>query len=497
MDSHQLPFELTITAATDWLESISHLNCVNSAEQLYKAIKRLRSIDSETTTVLNILLLLTPTILSVCSTIELSFLADTDNKTTNNSRKIEKLCFQLLKHYVLAVSHIASTKTIPEKDQCTAIYMALQLIGFSQRLSAIVHQLPTPSLWKKMGELYTLAQDNNILQQEIKHSIKDFNSQKSIESTLKCTLLFSILAPYQCTSSQIKTLFLFAQQHSNLLNINTQETNDCYFWNPESESPPHRDSTQISDTRITINTRELLPLAQSTDLSTVVDKDVLTHITNQLSAYEELINSVTPSMLMINHLFVGLTDISEYLQKISKLNKIQQLSSQYTETKPKDAFSTMSATFDQGASNSGSKDSLLESAITAKILKTKNDQFVITETNQIDFQVGNIILFCKSDNKTELGIIRQLKTTNQSGTTHTLIEKAPGIPSLELISSPELTDKRALAVNNGKSEPIFFLAPCKLSNGTRIISTTEKNFTLDKLVDFSPYFMKYLTTNDY
>lgn len=499
MDSHQLPFELTITAATDWLQSISHLNCINSADQLNKVIKQLRTIDTETKTVLDILLLLTPPILSVCSTIELSFLSDTGNKTTIKSRKIEKLCFQLLKHFVLAVSHITCSKTLSEKDKCIAIYMAIQLIGFSQRLSAIVHQHSVSSLWEKLGDLYILAKENNILNQEVDHKIKDFNNQACIESALKCTLLFSILAPYQCSTVQVKAIFLFTQQYGNLLHFGTHETSGSFFWNPESESAPHQDCKQISDTSINISTKELLSFTQSSDHSTLVDSEVLTHIITQLSTYEDLINSVIPSMLIINHFFIGLTNISEYLKKIVKLNKIQQFSSQYIETKSNDVFSVMPmpATFEKSDLSSSNNENLLKNASSAKILQTKNNQFVIAETNQIDCKIGNIILLCNSENSSELGIIRQIKTTNQSGTLHTLIEKIPGIPSPELINNPGVANKQALIINNGNSNPAFFIAPCKLSNGTRIMTTTEKNYTLDRLVDFSPYYMKYLTTNEY
>jgi hypothetical protein len=95
------------------------------------------------------------------------------------------------------------------------------------------------------------------------------------------------------------------------------------------------------------------------------------------------------------------------------------------------------------------------------------------------------------ENTLELGIIRQQKTTNQSGTTHTLIEKIIGIPSTELISNAEITEKQILVVNNKNLKPTIFLPPCKLSNGTKMTSSSGKSYTLDQLINYSSFYLHY------
>lgn len=489
MNSNQLPFEINIAAASKWLQSLNHLNSVNSADQLNKVVIQLKSIDIRPEEVLKILLLLTPTILSVCSTIEQSFLVESEKKAANKSRKIEKLCFQLLKHFISAISHIACTKTSLKKDQCLAIYMTLHIISFNQRLSAVLHLPPTPSIWKTIGELYSLAKENNILSLEVNHQIKEFHNQTSIECAIKHILLFSILSPYQCSTIQIKALFIFAQYHANLLDLNTKKTNGhCYFWDPQSKSQPFRDSEQDRSTSIIISTSELLSFIQSTNHSTFLEKQALAHAINQLSAYKELIDSALPSRLVINHIFIGLTETLEHLKKTSKLNKIQQLSLQFTEEKPKDA---PLVSFEQNSSNYSNEENLLEKAKAVKIIQTKNDDFIVTEASNLDCHIGNIILRCKDDNSLELGIIRQQKTTNQSGTSHTLIERVIGTPSPLISSNPEITDKRILIVKNENSSPTIFLAPGKLSNGTKITPSSENSYILDQLIDYSQFYTHF------
>lgn len=494
MDSYQLPFELTTKAATDWLHSISHLKNINSASQLNKAIKQLKLIDKQEKLVLDILLLMTSTVLSTCSTIELSLATDRGIKATAKSRKIEKLCNQLLKQFSLTISHLTCKKSFTTENQQDAIYIALQTIGFSQRLSATLHQPPSSSLWKKTGELYFLAQNKSILSQEIKHQIKEFNNQSTIESVIKRNLLFSIFAPYQCPPIQINTLFLFTQQHSNILGLNTSKTKGChYLWNPLSHAPPHQDCEQKEVTALNIDTSKTLALCQSTSLSSHIDKKTLSHMVNQLTGHEELINTVLPSMLDINHYFIGLPEISDFLTTISKLNKIQLLSSQYTEYQPEDPLFTTPASFEKSTSSSSSKENLLEEAKSTKILQTKDDTFIVAETNKIDCHIGETFLICKSVNSFELGIIRQLRTTNQSGTIHILIEKITGIPSLLQIETPEIPGRCALIIQNEHSSPILILPPCKLSIGSEILSSSGKSYFLDKLIDYNAYGMHYLT----
>lgn len=492
----KLPFKLSTDATADWLQSLSQLSSVNSANQLNKAVKQLRSIKTDTGKVLEILVQLTPTVLYICSNIEATL-----QKGSDKSQKIEKLGIQLLRNLSLAFCSYTTQDTISTDKKNQAIYIALQLIGYTQRLAAIFHQFPSATLWKKTGELYTLANGRNILKQLITHKIRDFKNLTTAEDVLKRNILFAILAPYQHNSSEVKELFSISEQHSHLLKLNTENSPDNIFcWDLESEIPPHtKDSThQQSDSHIKINATELLSLLRSTNFSFALDKETLALIIEKISGYKDPINTSVPSALIINHLIVGLGNISTYLEKLEKLNKIERLSSQIIDSNPIKKMSLepmehekshLNPATDFKPSNNSLK--LLQGVPAVKMLQTKKDQYIIAETNPINSAIGDIILLCLPNLNLGIGIIRQIKLTNQSGTIHILIEKTSGIITAHLIDPPEASAKHIIVIQKDNSTRELFIAPSKLSNGTQIKSASGQSFTLDSLIDFSPFYMHY------
>jgi len=501
MTTKKLPFELTEDSTTDWLQSLNQQNIVSSANQLNKAIKQLRLIHKDDENVFNILILLTPTALFFNSTIESSLLAETNKKTSETPQKVEKLCIQLLRNLSLAVCNFANNESISPEKQNLAIYVALQLNAFSQRLCSIYHQFPSTTLWRKTGELYTLALERHIFQQEIKHKIKGLENQSTIEAILKQQLLFTILASYRYSTSEIIEISSISKSYAHLLNLSTENaTKSIFSWDPNADTPPC--SVNITQPQkkldITIDTDAFLSLIQSSDFSSSLSKESLTHIISQLSAYTEIINSSIPSPVpTIKHLIIGITEISNFLDKVGKLNKIQQLS-QEIDIASSSKMTLEPMEFEKNYLRPApvldplhNRDSVLANIKAVKILQPLNDQYIIAETDPIACEIDNLVLLSDAELKFNLGIIRHIKTTNQSGTTHILIEVIPGSPSSHLIKTPETAKNQIITCYNDDSRPELFIAPCKFSNGTQLTLSTENELRLNELTDYSPFFMRY------
>ena len=501
MTTKKLPFELTEHSTTEWLQSLNPKNNVNSANQLNKVIKQLRLIKKQDENIFNILILLTPTALFLNSTIESSLLAEANKKNTEKPLKIETLCIQLLRNLSLAFCNFAEKESLSYENQNLAAYLTLQLIAYTHRLSSIYHQYPSTTLWKKTGELYTLALERNIFQQEIKHKIKGLENQSTIEAILKQNLLFAILAPYHYSTSEIIELFSVAESHAHLLNLSTENaTKNVFSWNPENDTPPcTANLTQPKkESSINIDIDEFLSLVQSSTFSCSLAKESLTHIIDQLSGYTKIINATIPSSVpIINHLMIGTAEITNFLEKVNKLSKIQQLSTEADIASPeKMALEPMEfeksylrpAPVLKGLCN---KDSLLANIKAVKIIQSKNNQYLIAETNPIDCAIGDMTLISDAELKFTLGIIRQIKTTNQSGTTHILIEKISERPSSYLVTAPEIPNNQIIISYNDDSKAELFIAPCKFSNGTQLTLSTGDNLRLKEMSDYSPFFMRY------
>lgn len=505
MTINKLPFELSEDSTVNWLQSLSLLSSVNAADQLNKTIRQLRSTDTDANKIIRVLIQLTPTVLYLSTDIESSNQLESKQKPREKSRKIEKLCILLLRNLSLAFFTLATKKTLQEDESNQCLYIALQLIGRTQYLATIFHQFPSSTLWGKTAEIYSFAQNRNILQLEIKHKIIDFKSLPTIESVLKRNILFSVLEPYKYPDKLIKELFSISGHHAHFLGLNTKtSTDNAFSWNSNSKQPPYLSNNiqPTSNTTLGINTHELISFIQSKSFSSSLEKDALNRILLQISGYKTIINSPLPSTFDINHLIVGLAPITEYLKKTGKLNKIQKLSSQVVDNSAINEMSleplesqkthtSLTSTF-----SSSSNPLLSEAGAEAvKILQLKNKQYIIVETKPITCSIGDITLFCASVHKPELGVIKQIKITNQSGTNHILIEKIPGVPTSQLIESPDTIENQLIIIPHQNSKAEIFIAPSKLYNGALIKLSSEENFSLDKLIDYSPYFMHYQTQN--
>ncbi len=499
MTTTKLPFELSEESTTSWLQSLSQLSSVNSANQINKVIKQLRAINTDADKIFRILIQLTPTVIYISTDIESSHQTESNKNANDKSRKVEKLCIQLLRSLSLAFYAFTTKKSFPDDEKNQCLYIALQLIGRTQRITAIFHQFPSTTLWKKTGEIFISAQNRNVFQQQIKHKIKDFKSLSTIEAVLKRNILFSIFAPYQQHADLIQELFSIAKQHAHLLNLNTTYTTENAFsWNINSTHPPYTTgSAQLrSDSIIGINTNELLSFTQSTSFSSSLKKEALEYIVCQISGYRELINSPVPSDFVINHLLVGFIDILEYLEETERLNKIQQISSQLAKTASSNynllnPVELKNNQFSLNQNTPNSSDNFLSEAEVVKILKIKNNQYLIAESNPMACSIGDLTLLCASNHPPELGIIRQIRITNASGTNHILIEKITGTPLSGRINAPETIENQIILIQTKKSSSEVFIATNKFSNGTLVKLVSEESFTLDKLIDHSPFYMRY------
>lgn len=500
MTPPSLPFQLSSEATAKWLQSLSQLNSINIASQLNTVIKTLRSSDQDIESTLKILIQLTPTVLHVSSVIEDSVTAETTIKPNNKSQKIEKLCVQLLKNLSLAFYLVSHKKLSSEHEKSQSIFFAIQLIGYTQRMATIFHQIPSASLWKKTGEIYSLALNQNTLQQPIKHKVSHLKNLSTFEAVLKRNLLFSISAPYQHSSKNIKNLFSIAEKYSYLLHLSPDNRDDHFFyWNFNSAQSPDTKNKieQQNNHTIYINSSEITALIQSNDFSNNLESNTLSQLSHRLSAYKNIIDASVASTLDIKHLIIGYADIISYLEKTSKLQKIEQLSSQLVENKTNtmslesvklETLNACSSTKPLPSSHS----TLLKNIPTVKILQTTENQFEIAETNSAYCNIGDITLLCDNQLKSEIGIIRQIKTTNQSGTTHILIEKISGLPAAETFYISETDRQYFITLTKDSTNKAVFINPAFFSNKIFNHLNSDNKENLEKLVGYSHFYRYYL-----
>ncbi|NOR69030.1 MAG: hypothetical protein GQ532_04945, partial [Methylomarinum sp.] len=204
----------------------------------------------------------------------------------------------------------------------------------------------------------------------------------------------------------------------------------------------------------------------------------------------------------ISHIIIGFSNITEHLIKVNKLKKIQQLSAESSIDQPIESLSLESIPFEKNTLNTNPKStflmsnhSLLSETKTVKKLKVKNDKYIIAETSFLNCSVGDLCILCSANLSHKLGIIRQIRVTNSTRTIHILIEKVMGIPLTQLSSSTyQASDSQIIFTQDSNIQLNLFHPPCKLATGTILTCASDDHFTLDKLVDYSPFFNHYQTT---
>lgn len=504
MTTIKLPFDLSPSAVSQWLHSLSEKNNATSAVELNNIAKLLRKNNTDANKKLTVLLLLTPSILHNSHIIEKSFLEKSDEK--NPIPKIIKLCIQLLRNTSLAFCNIIGKETLPENQRNLAIYTALQLIGYSQRLSTLFQEYPSSTLWRETGRVYNLALQTNSNQQLIEHKTQGFKNQTTIESVLKRNILFSLFNPQKHTSKQINDLFFMSSQLADKLILNPIDPSspNTFQWGLSSKNAPLAINNTLREQKLSIfiNTSELIDFMQSKGFSSPLDQQTLTDLIDHLSGYQLIINRPIPSAPTISHLIIGFNNITEHLIQAEKLEKIQQFSAN-TQTISNPFIEEAGLEpipFEKGiltstpqSSSSISKHNLLTKAKPVKTLQVKNDKYTIAETNYINCSIGDLALFCSSNLVHQLGIIRQIRMTNASGTLHILIEKMAGVPSTHQLTSAKITENQILSLQAAKMEDNLFFSPCKLPRDTNLNCTSGNNFILNKLIDHSPFFNLYHT----
>jgi len=498
----KLPFELNPNSLNEWLQSLSRLNSVNSANQLNKVIAVLRNKKNDQDKVFQLLEQLIPTILFICNNIELSFHAEQISRYTDKSVKIEKLCIQLLRNISLAFCTQSNQDLLSVEDQLLAYYYAIQFIGLAQRQSSLFHHCPSATLWEKTSEIFQTTSNRNIIDQQVNHTITVFKQQSSILAVIKRNILFAILSPYNHTTNTIKELFTLSNQNAHLIKFAHPEAQFC--WNLDNKSSPylttiHYDTTSST---VTIETNAFLQLLQSKEFTSKLNQQSLDLIISQLTGYKKEINSIIPSTFTAAYLFIGFKNISKYIEKTEKLKKIQHFSTPVDEQQVTSNMSLELMEHEKSYLNakttpttSVNQNNLLKTATPVKLLKTIKNHYIIAESTDLRSITGEICLLCNNEGNYQLGIIKQIKTTNLSKTTHTLIEIIPGIVSINQITAPVIAEKTILLINKNNSPVEFITLPCKLSKGNKIILNSDQTFTINQLIDYSSSYMHFVESD--
>ena len=486
-------FDFSSGVISDWLIELSELETTLAGDQLYRAIKHLNKNPLKPEQLYPILEKITPTALHLSDKLEILF-AEENIDLTPKIRKRAKLSIQLLRQLSLAYSLLTTSTQFDqfnEKQQALIICRVLQIIGLTLKQSALIYERPSATLWKIMGELYQQAEFNDLLQKEIKDKTISLQQQISISTVLKRNLLFAIINPYQFSVNEICLLFSFADQHCHLLHFYTLNgTSTAYFyWDYCSDLAPQLvNSDYLPKLHLLLETQTLSEYINSNRFDSPFTKETTRQISTNISAYLGIINSAMSSTPNIFQMVTGFLHATDFLHRPNEYSQTTNFEIEPLDHEKKTFPATSNKIWKNKISNT--------SSIAIKTHPTQNNNFIVAELNCIAHNVGEPAILYDGNRKPILCIIRHNQTTSLANTWRILLEKVPGeISSVDIFNKSRL-QYSGILINTPDNQLEIVLAAEKLSTGSTItIQQKEhprKKVRLEKLLDFTPYSMRFL-----
>ncbi|OQW71516.1 MAG: hypothetical protein BVN35_16195 [Proteobacteria bacterium ST_bin11] len=493
-DNASLPFELSTQSLAGWISSLSALPAANAANLLNQVLKQLTRYHGTAANVLPILINLTPLTLHLSNGLTNVARAEADIATNTKALKIAKLAIQLLRHLSLAFCHTVETKQLDTLQNQQAIFYALQLVGYCLRSTALFYEMPSATLWKKSGLLYSIAEELQLLKKPISSKQQEFKLQNSIEAVVKRNLLFALCAPNRYPSLEITQLFQLANRHQDRLVIGKSPSSDSgFFWNLGSEpNPVPRTNANLPRGSVYISSLSLGQALQLGELETELNSNVQSKVALQLNGYSNIFASVVIGPPMPAHLLEGFVAVSAHLQGEEKLSKIMNLSSQ--SSRGRSLARDMSLVPLEHEKSfykplNASIVSFPEHGTSLSLLRNVSKQFLVAESPTPNCSTGDIGLLCREQQAARLVIVRQ--QTRHEDVTLILLEPVLGNVAIFDIENASNSGQKAIVIGMETDHPEILLANGKYVVGGKISLLYGNTLYLKACVENTPWLVRF------
>ncbi|GEM_PF-3461811 len=222
--SAELPFKLTTSAISEWIDQLPVLNTVHSAEKIYRVLQSLSDLEIEPALRFQLLECLNGTACLLSNTLEKHFL-DASFPLPKKEQKLAKLSTHL--HRELTSNYAIITKSEPflgsgnfAPSQIRAtVGHALYSLSQEQLLIAQRYEACSTRFWTQFYELLALVEQLDIRP-------LDNSKENSIDLLIKRILLFSISNPNRFSQREIKELYSLFKLHAELAQLDNHPSNN-------------------------------------------------------------------------------------------------------------------------------------------------------------------------------------------------------------------------------------------------------------------------------
>ena len=495
-NNSKLPFELSVDALTSWLNSLSALPQIQAVHQLNLVLKQFKDEESRPTELLPLLISLTPLTLHLSNAIASA--AVSEQKPIDKPRKAAKLSIQLLRQLSLLFCQLTERANLNELEQLSAMYHALQCIGYCIRRYNLFYETPSATLWKKSAELYNLAVEKNALLIHLPTKIAEFKQQPTIESVIKRNLLFSIMAPSLFTSNEISQIFQVATEFAEQLKISAAPDNldFGFYWDLHDEIPPcptRKSQKALPDGFMAIDAHSIGQALQQDSLTANLSIATQNKLALHLLDYQPIFDSIIPGLTLRSEFLFGFNDVSDFLQELNKLQKIKHFSGQNNSaSKPKRNLALVPMEHERNAFETINQALNKTNAVSksGNVLTITDNNYLVVEGHAFDCSTGDIAMFYRDQEPAMLGIIRQQSALSISNVIHILIEKITGFYNIYTFKTT-VGNRAAIVLDEDSDNAQVFLPPGKYQVDSKIPLTIGESLYLTACLESNSFFARF------
>lgn len=495
--SESLPFSLDTESVSAWLSQLDEKDSISSGTKLFTVLKKLYRIRIGENDLLAILNLLTPSVLHLSENLSASLLHTivAEGSVDPKSRKIARLCSQLLRCHCLAYCHAAANQPLDENRKAQAIFTAIQFAGWVMRTHTLISERNSSTLWQKTGELYRIACNGKINDLPISSKIPFFKHHRSIESVLKRNLLYALFDPYQAPEDKIDWYYDLADQYADLVEFEPAPNPSYnFYWDGNGKNPSKETPAVPDETGLIFNTEALEPYLLQIASETEDHDAYFFNMRQKLAGHQDILESIILSKPIAYCCTIGLTDTIERLKHLERVYKIHSLSGEPVNAA---ALSRMELVPMENEFRMRPQQHLTQLNIKSikvewiNLQKAKIAGFFLGHARNERLTFGQPLLLYNEQDQPCLGIIRET-IKSESPLQQVLIQVLRGTPKPIQIKIQSAIIE-AVLIKAPSQDDTLLLLPNKYSTGDELIRADrpDSRYFLSKLIEAGEHFMHY------
>jgi hypothetical protein len=494
-ESHALPFELTSESVGDWLQSIDRLFAPEKVKLLSGVLSDLAHAQIEKNTLFLMLDRLTENVLLLSKLLEHN--AQRLDYSPDKVRKWMSAAMQLPKKLSSAYAQLAYQDALDDTQKAVCVYRAMQILSLLNKRSCLFHEAPESGIWKKIAELYLLAEAKQWLTLAIDNPVSGLITLPTIETVVKHALLFQSCHPCQYVTSDITAIFAVTADLAPTLHLSPEASDfSLCNWQPDVDALPPTEFTESENAQGRILSLDAGDLIDFFENHPGKQAEFVAYpgLLNRLTVYYEIRRSVDPLHSKTCGLIIGNVQAEKFLNILISRYRVMELSGMNQSHKNASHLELVPLEIRNTLASLSSKilaDVKNVSASQLTVFPTKDPAFWVTKIAHLKCSQDEPAILVQEGKPPCLSLIRHIRPDSNIKFKNLLLERIEGE-----VYPVEIGKNRGFIIVRRDSERAeLFLPPNSRHRNTTVLAIDrgiiDAALKIEKFVELNIHFARY------